>query len=62
MEVTKYFNCLEYFLENSSVSIVNNTSIQGETSDLNCFTKRLSKLGFGYVVAKSIKYEGNLLK
>ncbi|KAE9521426.1 hypothetical protein AGLY_018176 [Aphis glycines] len=54
MEDTKYFNCLEHFLENSSASIVNNTSIRGETSDLNCFTKHLLELGFGLV----IKYEG----
>lgn len=62
MEDTKYFNCLKHFLENLNMSIVNNTSIQGENSDLNCFIKRLSELGLDYVMAKSIKYESNLLK
>ena len=59
MEDTTYFKGLNNFIDTSS--IVNNIFIQGETSDLNVFTKRLLELGFGYVVAKSIKYEGNLL-
>jgi hypothetical protein len=40
---------------------VNNISLQGETNGLNLFTTRLSELGFGYVMAKLVKYEGNLL-
>jgi hypothetical protein len=60
MEDNRYFNSLEHMLENSY--IVNNISLQGENNDLNLFTTRLSELGFGYVVAKSVKYEGNLLK
>jgi len=60
MEDTKYLNSVEHILDN--LVTVNNVSLQGETKDLNLFTTRLAELGFGYVVAKSVKYEGNLLK
>jgi hypothetical protein len=57
MEDTRYFNSLVHILDNSN--IVNNISLQGETNDLNLFITHLSELGFSYVVAKSVKYEGN---
>jgi hypothetical protein len=60
MEDTRYFNSLEHILDNSN--IVNNISLQRETNDLNLFTTCLSELGFGYIMAKSVEYEGNLLK
>jgi hypothetical protein len=59
MEDTRYFNSLEHILNNSYIVI--NISFQGENNDLNLFITRLL-LGFGYVVTKSMKYEGNLLK
>lgn len=58
MEDTMYFNSLKHLLNNSKIM---NNSIQGEMSDLSCFNNHLLELGYGYVVAKSIKYEGKLL-
>lgn len=37
------------------------TLIKGETSDFDKFVKDLLLLGYGFIVEKSVKYEGNLL-
>lgn len=46
---------------NLSALTYNEAHITGETNDFDKFLKDLSLMGYGFVVSKSVKYEGDSL-
>jgi len=53
-----YINSLKVNLFNLTY---NDETLKGETNDFDKFVKDLLLLSYGFVVEKSVKYEGNLL-